>query len=103
MMEANYTDDIQRFSVDNFKVVKACDPWMYDPLGVFIQEVHKNKKCLIFKHFDCTLNVILVILRVKLTGPRHGILFHYRDIEWMSMGKRNPNCGRQSGKNLIYH
>lgn len=36
--------------MDNFKVVEAQDPWMYDRLGLFMETLQKNKKCLSFKH-----------------------------------------------------
>lgn len=49
-MEVDYIDDIQRFIMDNFKVMKAQDPWMYDPLGVFMETICRNKKTLAFKH-----------------------------------------------------
>jgi len=36
VMYTYYVDDPYRFIIDNFKFVKAWDPWMYDPLDIFI-------------------------------------------------------------------
>lgn len=63
MMEIDYAKDIKRFIIDNFKVVKARDPWMHDPLGVFLDTTKRNNKCLAFKHhlypqIECYLNQI---------------------------------------------
>lgn len=51
--EVDYVEEIQHFMVNNFKVVKAWDPWMYDPLNLFINTLHRNKKSLSFKHELC--------------------------------------------------
>lgn len=50
VMEVDYVDNIQRFIIEKFKVLKARDPWMYDPLGVFMETMKSNKKTPTFKH-----------------------------------------------------
>lgn len=68
---------IQRFIMDKFKVVKAQNPWIYDPLDVFMETLKMKKKCLIFKNQLCPIQINQIR---KLKRTRCGILFHYKEI-----------------------
>lgn len=37
MLEVDYINDLRWFIIDNFIVFKARDPWMYDPLSLFME------------------------------------------------------------------
>lgn len=61
VMEVDCVNDIQRFIMDHFWVVKYWYLWMYDPLGVFVNTLQRNKKTPSFKyhlhpHIECYLN-----------------------------------------------
>lgn len=50
LLDIDYVKHIQCLIINNFKVIKARDPWMYDPLSLFMKTLKKYKKCPSFKH-----------------------------------------------------